>query len=185
MRYSARACVALVLALLASAATPRATVIAPADLNELTVSAQAIVYARVTEVTAVTTDDRRRVESIVVAEAVGYMKGNLGRTIVFRIPGGQVGAYRTIMVGAPAFERGDEVVLFLGTRAPAMPYLVGFSQGVYRVRLDERTGTRVVVPPPAFSSDRTVTLKRGTRAPMPLDAFAAQVRALARTGTAR
>jgi hypothetical protein len=161
--------------------TVRATVLVPIDLNELAVSANAVVYARITEVRAVVTDDRRRVESMVVAEAMGYMKGDLGRTIVFRVPGGQVGAYRTVMVGAPSFERGDEVVLFFGTRGPSLPYLVGFSQGVYRVRIDDRTGTRVVVPPPAVNTGETVTLKRGTRAPMALDAFAAQVRALAAT----
>jgi hypothetical protein len=179
-----RALPVLVLVLLSSTVS-RATVIAPADLNELAASAHAIVYARVTDVRAVVTDDRRRVESVIVAEAVGYMKGDLGRTIVFKVPGGQVGAYRTIMVGAPSFERGDEVVLFLGTRGPALPHLVGFSQGVYRVRIDERTGTRVVIPPPAFATGQDVALKRGTRAPMPLDSFAARVRALARPGTAR
>lgn len=159
-------------------ASARATVLVPIDLNELAVSAHAVVYARIAEVRAVVTDDRRRVESIVVAEAIGYMKGDWGRTIVFRVPGGQVGAYRTVMVGAPSFERGDEVVLFFGTRGPSLPYLVGFSQGVYRVRVDERTGVRMVVPPPAVNTGVTVALKRGTRDPMALDAFAEQVRAL-------
>jgi hypothetical protein len=184
MRDPVRALAVLALILLEAAAA-RATVIAPMDLNELTISAHAVVYARVTEVRAVVSDDRRRVESVVVAEAVGYMKGNLGRTIVFKVPGGQVGAYRTIMVGAPSFRRGDEVVLFLGTRGPSLPYLVGFSQGVYRVRVDEGTGTRVVVPPPAFSTGETIALKRGTRTPMALDAFASQVRALADGGSVR
>jgi hypothetical protein len=172
------------LAVVSAPAMLRATVLVPVDLNELTVSAHVVVYARVTEVRGVVTDDRRRVESVVIAEAIGYMKGNLGRTILFRVPGGQVGAYRTIMVGAPSFERGDEVVLFLATRGAASPYLVGFSQGVYRVRLDVRTGMRVVVPPPAISTGQTLAIKRGTRVPMALDAFAAQVRALA-AGTPR
>jgi hypothetical protein len=175
------------LAFVVIALTPavlRATVLVPVDLNELAVSAHVVVYARVTDVRGVVTDDRRRVESVVVAEAVGYMKGNLGRTIVFRVPGGQVGAYRTVMVGAPSFERGDEVVLFLSTRGNASPYLVGFSQGVYRVRIDQRTGTRVVVPPPAISTGQALAIKRGTRTPMPLDAFATEVRALA-AGTRR
>ncbi len=158
------------------AATLRATVIVPADLNELTIAAHAVVYARVVEVRALESADRLRVETLVTAEAVGYMKGNLGRTIVFRVPGGTVGAYRTMMVGAPSFEVGDEVVLFFATRPPALPYLVGFSQGVYRVRVDEATNTRLVVPPPAFATGETVKLTRGTRVPMPLDQFAAEIR---------
>lgn len=163
---------------LLSTVAAHATLIVPADLNELTASAHAVVYARVTEVRAVVSDDRRRVESIVVAEAIGYMKGDLGRTIVFRVPGGQVGAYRTIMVGAPSFERGEEVVLFVARRTPAPPYLVGFSQGVYRVRADERTGARLVMPPPAVNGGQATPIRRGTRQPMPLDAFASQIRAL-------
>ncbi|HSL21194.1 MAG TPA: hypothetical protein VK886_06635 [Vicinamibacterales bacterium] len=175
MRFAPAAAVVIVLA----AVNARATVLVPMDLNELAAAAHAVVYARITEVRPVVTDDRRRVESIVVAEAIGYMKGDLGRAIMFRIPGGQVGAYRTVMVGAPSFERGDEVILFFGARPPALPYIVGFSQGVYRVRIDERTGARVVVPPPAINTGDTVRLARGTRTPMALDAFAARVRALA------
>jgi hypothetical protein len=157
----------------------RATVLVPADLNELAVSARAIVYARVIDVRALVSDDRLRVDSLVTAEALGYVKGNLGRTITFRIPGGTVGAYKTMMIGAPSFEAGEEVVLFFGGRGQALPYLLGFSQGVYRVRVDEHTGARVVVPPPAISTGTAVTIKRGTRAPMPLDQFAQEVRALA------
>ena len=187
-----RSALGVLLLALAATSVARATVIVPIDFNELAVTADAVVYARVTDVRSLVTDDRRRVESIVVLEAIGYMKGNLGRRIAFRVPGGQVGAYRTVMVGAPSFARGDEVVLFLasrrpgpiaGTRAPA-PYIVGFGQGVYRVRVDERTGARVVVPPPAISGSETVRLARGTRSPMPLESFAAQVRALA-AGSAR
>lgn len=170
---------AATLLVLGSAVAARATVLVPADLTELTVAAQSIVYARIVDVRAIETDDRLRVESIVTAEAIGYMKGNLGRAITFRVPGGTVGAYRTMMVGAPSFEVGDEVVLFFATRPPALPYLVGFSQGVYRVRVDPASGARVVVPPPAFSSNETVTVTRGTRSPMPLDQFASQVRAIA------
>lgn len=163
---------------LGSAVTLRATVIVPADLNELATAAHAIVYARVIDVRAIESTDRRRVESVITAEAVGYIKGSLGRTIVFRVPGGTVGAYRTMMIGAPSFEVGDEVVLFFATRPPALPYLVGFGQGVYRVRVDQTTGARVVLPPPPISSGETVTLTRGTRGPMPLDQFTAQLRAI-------
>jgi hypothetical protein len=168
--------------LLAAAATARATVIVPVDFNELTAAAEAIVYARVTGVRAVLSDDRRRVESIVAAEAIGYMKGDLGRSFAFSVPGGQVGAYRTFMVGAPVFEPGEEVVLFFGRRpaaaTTAQPFLVGFSQGVFRVRVDARTGGRVVVPPPALNTGQPARLRRGSRAPMPLDSFAAQVKVL-------
>jgi hypothetical protein len=177
--------VALCVSLAVLSAPPaRATTLVPADLNELTASALAIAYVRIVDVRAVTTDDRRRVETVVVAESLGYLKGNIGPTIVFRVPGGQVGAYRTVMVGAPSFSVGEEAVLFFGARGPALPYLVGFSQGVFRVQSDPRTGSRMVVPAPALNAGATAAIARGTRPPMPLEAFAAHVRALA-AGSAR
>jgi hypothetical protein len=170
----------LLAGLAAVASAPvRATVLVPADLNELTASALAIVHARIIDVRAITTEDRQRVVTVVVAESLGYLKGDIGRTIVFRIPGGQVGAYRTVMIGAPSFSVGEEAVLFFGARGPSLPYLVGFSQGVFRVQRDERTGARVVVPGPALNTGATVPMVRGTRPPLPLETFAAQVRALA------
>lgn len=170
--------VATALLVIACAASVRATVIFPADLNELAVAAKAIVYARITDVQPLVSDDRLRVESVVTAEAIGYVKGNMGRTINFRVPGGTVGAYRTIMVGAPSFQTGEEVILFFGAGESPGPHLLGFNQGVFRVRVDERTGVRIVIPAPAISTGVDAAVKRGTREPMPLDQFATQVRAL-------
>jgi hypothetical protein len=170
------------LIVLASVTPLRATVLVPADLNELAIAANAIVYARITDVRALVSDDRLRVESVVTAEAIGYVKGNLGRTITFHVPGGTVGAYKTVMVGSPSFEPGEEVILFVGTNDTAQPHLVGFSQGIYRVRVDERTGLRMVVPSPAFASEADTTLKRGTRSPITLDEFTARVRAIVAAG---
>jgi hypothetical protein len=175
--------VAVVLCALASAASLHATVIVPADLNELATAARAIVYARITDVQPLVSDDRLRVESLVTAEAIGYVKGNMGRSITFRVPGGTVGAYKTMMVGAPTFEAGEEVILFFGGGLAAPPYLVGFSQGVYRVRVDERTGIRMVIPAPAILTGTDVAIKRGTRAPVPLDRFTEQVRAAIASGS--
>ena len=164
-------------ALVAAAGAARATTLVPIDFNELAVTAQTVVYARVTAITTVLTD-QHRIESIVTAEAIGYIKGGLGRTVSFRIPGGQIGAFRTVMVGAPTFAEGDEVVLFLGSRGPALPYLVGFSQGVYRVIADGRTGVRMVIPPPAINTGVTQKVVRGAAAPLTLDAFTARVHEL-------
>lgn len=174
--------VAAFLLALASAATIRATTLVPADLNELAVGARAIAYARIIDVRTLESADRRRVESLVTAEAIGYVKGNLGRSVQFRVPGGTVGAYRTVMVGAPSFQPGEEVILFFGAQPSSLPYLMGFSQGVYRVRLDERTGVRMVIPAPPISRGTDAPLKRGTRAPMPLDEFTREVRALIASG---
>src|SRR5512140_441689 len=174
---SRRLLAAAIVAMAVVAGTARATTLAPIDFNELAVTAQTVVYARVTAVTPVLTD-QHRIESIVTAEAIGYIKGGLGRTVSFRIPGGQIGAFRTVMVGAPTFAEGDQVVLFLASRGPALPYLVGFSQGVYRVIADARTGARIVIPPPAINTGVTAKVVRGAGEPLTLEAFTERVQEL-------
>ena len=61
-----------------------------------------------------------------------------------------------------------------------MAYVFGLSQGVFRVRVDARSGQRLVVPPVLMArGEAPQTVRRGTteRRPLPLDAFAATVRA--------
>jgi hypothetical protein len=87
------------------------------------------------------------------------------------------------MVGVPRFTSGDDVIVFLRGAPPAMPTVFGLSQGLYRVA---RTadGRAVVAPAilssPAAGAQRVV---RGdpARQPLPLDAFAREVRARAET----
>jgi hypothetical protein len=85
-----------------------------------------------------------------------------------------------VLVGAPEFERGDEVVLFLQGRAPQLPVLFGLSQGVYRVTRD--AGPRPLVTPPAVLArgPGSARVVRGdpARVAMPVDAFAREVRAV-------
>ena len=96
-----------------------------------------------------------------VAETI---KGNASAQAVFRVPGGKVGRYRRVMVGAPEFTAGDEVILFLKGRAPAMAMPYGLSQGVYRV--SRTRGSAMVTPAVVSSTGRVV---RGDPARRPLD----------------
>jgi hypothetical protein len=169
---------ALVLGL---SAIVRATVLIPADLAELTADATAIVHGRVVDVRADWLAGRRAIETYVTVAAATYLKGNLGETVTFRVPGGRLGAYRSFVVGAPAFDVGDEVILFLGSHGPSVPYVLGLSQGLYRVRTDPASGRRTVIPPAIVSPDvEPVRLVRGDpKRPSPtIEAFAADIRAL-------
>ena len=102
------------------------------------------------------------------------LKGVVGGEVVFRVPGGRVGRYRRIFVGAPVFKPGDEVVLFLKSRAPAIAMPFGLSQGsVPSVASDRRADGD------SGAADRTVAgIPRGdsSRKPVALDEFARQVR---------
>src|SRR5262245_13752537 len=157
--------VVCVLALIPAAA--RATVIVPADLSELTRDARAIAVGRVVAVDGRWTDDRKTIETIVTLDVDQYLKGSLGATVQFRVPGGDLGRYRNIVVGAPGFAVDQHVIVFLGANGPMIPYIVGFNQGVYRVvRTADGIGWQVRGESPRL-------------APRPLAEFEANVRALA------
>ena len=174
----------LSLMLLAAADAVRATTIVPADLGELSRDAVAIVRGRVADVRSQWTEDRGTVETIVTLEVEDYLKGSLGSMVRFRVPGGELGRYRTIVVGAPDFVVDQRVVVFLGAHGPTVPHIVGFNQGVFRV-VRGADDSWVVSPPPAVAGAASVRVVRGdpARRPVPLADFERQVRTLA--GAAR
>ena len=94
-----------------------ATVLVPAEFNEIVGGSQIIAYARVVDVRPEWADGRRWIDSVVTAEVVSYLKGGSEETITFKVPGGRLGRYRSVVVGAPVFARGDEAVLFLKSDA--------------------------------------------------------------------
>ncbi|PYR26043.1 MAG: hypothetical protein DMF98_10240, partial [Acidobacteria bacterium] len=66
-------------------------------------------------------------------EVERYLKGSLGDSLEFRVPGGEFGRFRSVVVGAPEFAVDERIVVFLGAKGPAIPYVLGLSQGVFRV----------------------------------------------------
>jgi hypothetical protein len=159
------------------AASLEAMVVVPADFNEMVTSSQTIVQGRIVDVRSYETAGRRTIESLVTVQVVDAIKGQPGTTAYFKLPGGQVGRYRRVVVGAPQFTPGDEVVLFLKGSAPAVPMPFGLTQGVYRVSRDV-SGRALVMPAIADGSGRIV---RGdpARRPLELDAFTSMVRTIA------
>jgi hypothetical protein len=167
--------------LAASAIHLRATVLVPTDLTGLSHDALAIVRGRVASVDARWTADHRTIETIVTLEAETYLKGALGDTVQFRVPGGELGRYRSIVVGAPEFSVDQHVVVFLGARGPSVPFVVGFSQGVFRmVRSADRASWMVTPPTDLRPATGTVPIVRGdeSRRPLALDVFETRVRSL-------
>jgi hypothetical protein len=175
---------ALLVALVVVAApTARATTFAPADFSELVLAARAIAHGRVIAVRPQLSDGRRRVETLVTLQVATYLKGSLGSTVVFRVPGGQLGRYRTIILDAPNFVPGDEVVLLLASQGPSVPYVLGLSQGVFRVTGDPISGERRVMPTPVRGEGNEWTrVVRGdsSRRPILLTDFASSVQAILR-----
>jgi hypothetical protein len=159
-------------------ATLEASLIVPADLPTLVSEAQTIVLGRVTDVRGVIRPGTRRVDSYVAFAVDDALKGSAERTLTFKTLGGINGRYRTVVHGSPVFSVGDEAVLFLGRGTT--PYPIGLAQGVFRVRRDRASGDRrILAPPMLIDPKQTMTIRRGdgTRAPIPVDAFTAIVRA--------
>jgi hypothetical protein len=159
----------------------RATVVLPADLGELAHDALAIARGRVTSVEAHWGEDHHSIETIVTLQVDTYLKGVFGGTLRFRVPGGELGRLRSIVVGAPEFAVDDLVIVFLGARGPSVPYVLGLGQGVFRIVRSADNSAWLVTPPAAFPSPATVRVVRGdvSRRPMPLAGFENRVRALA------
>lgn len=180
---------ALLALLLIPAAALRATVIVPIEFRELVTTTPVIVHGRVTDVRSAFVDGRRSVETFVTVAADEYLKGDLGEHVTFKVPGGEIGRYRTIFVGAPGFNRGDEVVLFLRTSRAALPVIVGLNQGAYRVVADRTTGRRMVTAPivmgPVNGEPERVVRGSAARRPLPIEAFREAVREVMSQGAAR
>src|SRR5262245_23993557 len=151
-----------------------ATSVVPTDVAEMSREARAIVVGRVIAKEARWVADRRQIETLVTLQTESYLKGSLGQNLQFVVPGGELGRFRNVVVGAPQLAVGQEIVVFLGARGPELPFIIGFNQGLFRVS-SSTTGARVVRP-----SSPALRLTSGEE--MALDAFAQQVRALAGGG---
>lgn len=172
----------LLLSLLLLASEARGTVLIPADLGELSRDALAIARGRVVALEAQWTEDHGTIETIVTLEVESYLKGDLGATLRFRVPGGEFGRFRSVVVGAPAFAVDQRVVVFLGARGPSVPHVLGLSQGVFRVsRAADNSGWLVTSPVLASNSGGAVRVVRGdpARHALALGDFEQTVRSLA------
>ena len=151
-----------------------ATVLLPADFTTAVAESGLIVHGRVVSVESHLVGPQRIIESVVALAVIRSFKGDATGTVAFRVPNGQVGRYRRVLVGAPEFNRGDEVIVFLQGRPPSMPSVFGLSQGLYRVTRDA-AARPVVMPPRMAAGEGRMVRGDPARAPMPIDAFAREV----------
>jgi hypothetical protein len=158
------------------------------DLPALASDARAIAVGRVVAVESRWTAGRRNIETLVTLQVSEYLKGDLGREVTVRVPGGQIGPYLSVMPGAPRLVEGDRVVLFLAGQPPELPHILALGQGVFHVVADRATLAQVIVPEPLTAvAEPGDTVVRGneSRRRTPFARFAAEVRALATRGAGR
>ncbi len=141
--------------------TASAVTVAPLTFEQLVNQSAAVVLGRVVEVKGDFTDDRRGIQSLVTIEVVKGIKGNATGTLTFATPGGQAARYLNVIPGSPTFTRGDVAVFFVSSRGARLPVTTGFTQGIFRVRVDAANQMMVV-----------------HKAPVPLRVFEANIRAV-------
>jgi hypothetical protein len=158
-----------------------ATVIVPAEFKEIVGGSELIAHGRVLDVRPEWADGRRRIDSVVTVGVLSWFKGGNGQTLSFVVPGGEIGRYRNVLVGAPVFKEGDEAFVFLKARGDGgMPYVFGLNQGVFRVNADGRGARQVTSPALMATADAPETVRRGavSRRPVPIDEFGTRIRSV-------
>jgi len=170
--------VSVVAAVFALSPPVSATIVVSLDLGELVRSSDIVAYGRVVDVLTVRVDGRYS-DTLVTLAPSALLKGQATGDIVFRVPGGETGRYRTVVVGAPVLRVNDEAVVFLAGQAPRIPHVVGFSQGVLRITRDDARRPIVLAPPMADGAGgQRVVRGAGPARVMMLSDFTQDVRAI-------
>jgi hypothetical protein len=148
---------ALLAALVLASASVFATVVVPAEFREVVTDAELIVRGLVTDVRSfVVPGDGIDTVATIAVESV--LKGQAMDSFVsVRVPGGEVGSTKFVMVGAPTFKNGDRAVFFLKRTREQIWRPIGLTMGVYRVQAEPGTGRAVVYPPALPTASRTAT----------------------------
>ena len=137
---------ALAAAVWIAGASLAATVFVPTEFREIVADAGLIVRGRVTDVRPIAVPGSG-VESIVTVGIETVLKGAANGFVSLRVPGGDTGRFRHVMLGAPVLRPGERAVFFLWRGNDAIWRPVGLSMGVYAVHNDPQTGQPFVHPP--------------------------------------
>jgi hypothetical protein len=123
----------LLLAALLAAPPALAAEAVATSVEGLARASDAVVRGRVLGRSATQSPDRMRIYTLVDVAVTSTWRGEAGRTARVIVPGGVYGDLGQRVDGAPAFDDGEEVVLFLH-RAEAGGFRVeGLAQGKFRV----------------------------------------------------
>jgi hypothetical protein len=124
----------LALTMLTAALPARAALAVPASVEDLARSSQAVVRGRVTSVTSRWSDDQRRIFTYVDITPSSVWRGAPPARVTVIVPGGIVGPIGQRVDGAPAFTKGEEVVVFLAEAEERAFRVTGLAQGKFSVQ---------------------------------------------------
>src|SRR5919198_1233196 len=124
----------LALAALAVASPAVAALAVPASVEDLARSSQLVLRGRVARAAPRWSDDQRRIFTYVDIEPASAWRGTPAARVTVVVPGGVVGPIGQRVDGAPAFEKGEEVVVFLSAAEAGAFRVTGLAQGKYSVQ---------------------------------------------------
>jgi hypothetical protein len=121
-------------ALVACLAFPALGAVGPeVSVEALARRADAVVRGAVQGVEASWAPDGRHVRTRVTLRRISTWRGAAPAVVVVDVPGGQVGDVAQSVAGAPGFEPGEEVVVFLRATSPGRYRVLGLATGKFRV----------------------------------------------------
>lgn len=169
-----------------TAGTLFASTFLSAEFKEVVSEASTIVRGRVTDVRALRSS-AGDVESVVTIAVETALKGSADAFVAMRVPGGTIGRYRTVMVGAPVMQVGEQAVFFLKRGPGNSLWPVGLSQGIYRVSGPGAAGSVGMVHAPVLAGVTTnaagpVLRGDSRRKALPVTEFESLVRLLLTRG---
>jgi hypothetical protein len=123
-----------------------ATVLVPSDFRQVVSESTVIVRGHVTDVRGVVVPGGG-IDSLVTIAVDSVLKGLADTALTLRVPGGEVGRTRMVMIGAPTFQVSQQAVFFLTPGPDNTLRPIGLTAGVYRVQADPAPGRPVVAPP--------------------------------------
>jgi len=106
------------------------------SVGDLIRSSHGIVHAQVTDIRAEWNADHTFIFSYVTLEVKRSLLGQKHAYETVRVPGGVVDGFRVVMEGAPDFQVGDKVVVFLGAWDDGALMVEGYYQGLSKVDRD-------------------------------------------------
>jgi hypothetical protein len=178
--------VGLLAVLLGLAGDARATTLRRMDLSELVQRADRVVHARVLDTAVYWNQSGTKINTDTTFEILDEAKGRGPRQLTLTMLGGRIDPAEMIVDGTPAFAAGEEVLLFTTARPDGKKNLVGFSQGVMRIAVDEATGRQVALSATlggvVLVDERGQRAERPTPRRFPLDTFLERIRGMTAQG---
>ena len=162
-----------------------ATTIIPMSDEDLVASSQVIVEGRCLRITPEWNSDRTAIFTRIMFRVTKVIKGDIQPgTIVLRQLGGQVSDGATIIWGAPYWQKGWEMLLFLNPEPDEGFRVAHLSLGYFRVLSDSTTGAKFVARSSPGPNVRVLGDRPFERCE-PLDTFVTRIGSLVAGGEPR